>query len=751
MRLKYQQFITWMGIRLRKCVEGWKGKWDVFPLVRQKDQMDCGPACLRMLIKYYRLPDPDWNEIRSQCSSSRDGVSLAHLIQASNHFGFRTEAVRTQISELVQLKNPCVLLWNRDHYVVHYAFEEGVHWLADPAVGILKFRTEELQDLWYSQHQSQGVLIMFTPPTESEIVRENKKTSSLWNSFRTYVPQFRYALFWLFGCFLLSGFFAMLLPMMFQVIVDVAVVQKNWNVLMVFVVAQFCLYVGQLSSEIVRTWIVLGMGTFINLDKVSLFFRQLVRLKWPFFANRMLGDIMLRIDDHKRIERFMLGPAMELVMSIIQLFFLTLVLLRYSPMVFLFVFCAALGYYLWYRRFMRQRAYLDYELFRREATHRSLLVEIIDGMQEIKISGSADIRIQKWEKLREDYFYSQVKSLRIEEKQNAGIVLMGAIRDVVITAWTAHLAIEGTISIGMLFSIQFVVGQMGEPIRQWIETSRMNQDAQLSSQRIQDVYDEPIEVEGPASGLAFYDCSTPIHIDFHFVSFSYPGLNVLPVLRNLQFNIGPGFYAIVGESGCGKTSLLKLLLGFYQPQSGRISINGADLENIDMQEWRRQCGVVLQDGYVFSDTILSNVAPADVLPDKQRVFQALETCCLWDWVRTLPKEMLTIVGKEGVGLSQGQRQRLLLARALYKNPKVLLLDEATNALDVQTESRLWNNLQQAFMQRTTLVVAHRLSTVVNAKEILVMHKGSVVERGTHEQLLKQKSYYYELIKHQMYV
>jgi ATP-binding cassette subfamily B protein len=302
----------------------------------------------------------------------------------------------------------------------------------------------------------------------------------------------------------------------------------------------------------------------------------------------------------------------------------------------------------------------------------------------------------------------------------------------------------------MLFSIQFVVGQMGEPIRQWIETSRMNQDAQLSAQRIQDVYEEPIDVSSLDAEFHVNFRDKPIQIDFEGVSFAYPGLTGSPVLKNLQFNFGPGFYAIVGESGCGKTSLLKLLLGFYQAQSGRILVNGYELDKLDMAEWHRQCGVVLQDGYIFSDPILANVAPADTEPNIHQVQNVLEICCLWDWIQTLPKGILTVVGKEGVGLSQGQRQRLLLARALYKNPSVLLLDEATNALDVHTERRLWQNLQQQFVERTTLVVAHRLSTVVNAKEIIVMHQGCIVERGAHAQLVRQQSYYYELIKHQMY-
>jgi ATP-binding cassette subfamily B protein len=290
-----------------------RGKWDAFPLLRQKDQMDCGPACLKMLIKYYKLPEPNLNELRKLCNSSRGGVSLSHLLQAAKHFGFQVEAVKTQISELIEVENPCILLYNSDHYVVHYAFQEGCHWIADPAVGIINFSTEELQEHWYIKHQMNGIMLLFTPPKECQSIHDKTKMPSLWNRFSGYLPRFKHQLGWLILCFLLSGFFAMMLPMMLQVIVDVAVVQKDWSVLIVFVVAQFCLYTGQLSSEIVRTWIVLGMGTFVNLDRVSLFFKQLVRLKWPFFADRMLGDIMLRIDDHKRIEKFLLGPAMELV------------------------------------------------------------------------------------------------------------------------------------------------------------------------------------------------------------------------------------------------------------------------------------------------------------------------------------------------------------------------------------------------------------------------------------------------------
>lgn len=748
-----------MGTRFGVYVERMKGKWGAFPLVKQRDQMDCGPACLRMLLRYYGMPLPSSGELSRLCQASRLGVSVPQLIQAAESLGFRVEAFKTEGKDLFQVEEPVVLLWNTGHFVVRYAGKEVAHRIADPAVGKMQLSEDELSALWFVQGEQTGLCLRMLPPARPASSKPRAEENvPFWRSFEMYIPLFRLPLIWLLFCFLSSGFFAMLLPVLFQVVVDVAVVQKEVSILWVLVFAQLFLYIGQLSSQIVRTWMVLGMGAYVNLDRISHFFDQLVHVKWPFFANRMLGDIMLRVDDHKRIERFLLGPAMEMGMSLIQLFFLSLVLLRSSLVAFGMVALSAGFYFFWYRRFVRKRAYMDYELFRREAEHRSQMVEMLEGMQEIKLSGSGRLRIHKWKELRRASFFTQVKAMRLEQRQNVGMVLVGIARDVGITAWTAHLAMEGTISIGVLFSIQFVVGQMGEPIRQWMDTARQAQDASLSHARIQDVYEaekEPgvlstnaREQGGPNLQVQTLEQATTVSLSE--VCFHYPGLHSEEVVHRVSLDLDAGLYAIVGESGCGKTSLLKLLLGLYEPVSGAIRINGRDLGTLDLSAWRATCGVVLQDSYVFSDTIRVNVAPSDPFPCSETVQKVLEVCCLWEWVKTQPKGMETRVGKEGMGLSQGQRQRLLLARALYRNPKVLLLDEATNALDVQTEHVLWKNLQAFFAQTTTLVVAHRLSTVVRAKAIFVMRGGRIVESGTHASLLARQSYYYELVKHQLY-
>ncbi|MEQ1746526.1 MAG: peptidase domain-containing ABC transporter [Saprospiraceae bacterium] len=718
-----------------------------FPFYRQLDAMDCGPTCLRMVAAHYGRTY-SLQYLRERCHISREGVSLLGISEAAEQIGFQTMALKVPFegeeAGLVDAPLPCIAHWKQRHFVVVYKVTRRYIWIADPGEGKFKLTRSAFEDGWLSDGKK-GVLLVLEPgPDFQQLEGEGHQTRGLGDLFG-YLGQFRRQFALLLLGMLLASLFQLIFPFLTQSIVDVGIQNQDIGFIYLILIAQLILFSSQTLVNFVQNWILLFIGTRMNVMLVTDFLIKLMRLPLGFFDAKTAGDLMQRVNDQKRIESFLTNSSLQIGIAVINIVVFGIVLLMYNSLIFLIFALASLLYVGWIVLFLRKRKEVDYLAFQQMSENQSSLIELIQGMQEIKLQGSDKKRRWQWATIQARLFRVNMRSLAISQYQDAGGNFINQVKNILISFVAAKAVIDGQMTLGMMMAAQYIVGQINVPLIQLIGFIRSLQDARISLERLNEVY--RMEEEETGTSLAHVPSDGDIVLEN--LSFRYNALDE-EVLKDINLVIPRGkVTAIVGTSGSGKTTLVKLLLGFYRPQKGHLMIGGFHLDAIQKRIWRKQCGAVMQDGYLFSDTIANNIAESSDRVVIERLLWSVKVANIRDFIEALPLGYNTMIGSKGSGISQGQRQRLLIARAVYKNPEFIFLDEATNALDTTNERTILNHLQEFFAGKTVVVVAHRLSTVRHADQIVVLEKGKLVELGSHTELVDKRGTYYHLVKNQL--
>ena len=713
--------------------------------------MDCGPTCLRMIAKHYGK-NFSLQRLREISGINREGVSLLGISEAAEKIGFRTMGSRLTIDQLAELDLPAILHWNQNHFVVLYKIKKGKYYIADPGKGLMEFTLAELKLRWLSANGADGLMFgiaLILSPTPVFNNQEADKAEGLnWNYLLRYLYRYKQLVIQLFVGLGVGSLLQLIIPFLTQSIVDVGINTRNLNFIYIILIAQTMLFLGRMSVDFIRSWILLHISTRINISILTDFLIKLMKLPMSFFDTKMTGDIMQRMNDQKRIESFLTGPTLNIIFSLFNLVVFTVVLAYYNVNIFFIFLLSSVLYSLWVVAFLKKRRELDFKRFDISSKNQSSVVQLISGMQEIKLNNCEQQKRWEWEHLQAGLFKYSIKSLSLGQVQQAGAFFINEGKNILITFLVAKAVIDGQLTLGGMMAIQYIVGQVNSPIEQLLGFIQQLQDAKISLERLNEIHQ--MDDEEPVDQTFLNELPNLKTINLHQVSFTYPGAGNEPVLKGVDLNIPEGkTTAIVGMSGSGKTTILKLLLRFYTPQKGEIKVGPTYIDQIGYRYWRGQCGIVMQDGFIFSDTIAKNIAVADEFPNMAKLQHAIKVANVGDLIDGLPLGLNTKIGAEGNGISQGQKQRILIARAVYKDPEYIFFDEATNALDANNESVIMNNLESFFKGKTVVVVAHRLSTVKNADNIVVLDKGIIIEQGSHIELTKLRGEYYKLVKNQL--
>lgn len=724
-----------------------------FPNFRQLGLMDCGNTCLRIISKYYGKTISSV-KVRELCYTTKEGVSLLGISDAAEKLGFRTRGVMITWEQLLNdVTLPCIAHWNQNHFIVVYKVKKNKVYVSDPSSGLLVYEKEEFIKKWARIARDglmMGVALLLEPSPAfyQSLEYENQGTKLGFTKLLCYLKSYkRYIIQILLGL-LIGSILNLILPFVSQSIVDVGIGTHDLDFVVVMLLAQIVIVIGQTSTDLIRGWLVLHMTTRLSISLISDFLSKLMRLPIGFFDTKKTGDILQRIGDYSKIQSFLTDSLLGIIMALVTFVVYGFVIIFYDWKIFLLFFVGCISYILWIVLFLKKRRKLDYMRFQESSSNQSNLVQLVTGMQDIKLNNCEKQKRWEWERIQARLFKVGIKSLTISQVQRVGGTFIDQTKNVLISFVAAKAVIDGNMTLGMMTAVQFIIGQLNAPVSQFIAFVQSVQDARIALERLNEIQDR--DDEEPANSLKIRDIPENADIELKNVVYQYEGPRSPKVLDNISLVVPSNkVTAIVGESGSGKTTLLKMILGFYAPVEGHILLNNRDLCNYSVNAWRNNCGIVMQDCFIFSDTILNNICVSDEVPDMARIRYAIETANLEDILDNLPLGLNTIIGMEGHGLSTGQKQRILIARAIYKNSKFLFLDEATNSLDANNERFIMEKLNEIFKDKTVLIIAHRLSTVKNADNILVLDHGRIVETGKHDELIQKKGQYYRLVKNQL--
>jgi len=722
-----------------------------FPFVKQLDAMDCGPTSLCMIAKHYGKTYTQ-QTLRDRSFITREGVSMLGTSDAAESIGMRTMGVRLTFEKLAEeAVLPCIAHWKQNHFIVVYKIKNNTIYVADPAHGLVKYTKEEFLAGWASTRkddEDQGLCLLMEPTPDFYKAKDENLNKSSFKFLFSYLRPYKKFLVQLMLGMGLGSMLQLIFPFLTQAIVDFGINNQDIDFITLILVAQLALFVGRSSVDFIRSWILLHVSTRINISLISDFLIKLMKLPIGFFDTKMIGDIMQRIGDHRRIESFLTSSTLNILFSMFNLVIFGIVLAIYDMRIFLIFIIGSVLYVIWIYLFMKKRRELDFKRFAQLSDNQSNLFQIITGMQEIKLNNCEKQKRWEWERIQAKLFRVNIKSLSLSQYQQIGSVFINQTKNIFITFYAAKGVITGDMTLGMMLAVQYIIGQLNSPIEQLISFMHTTQDAKISLERLGEIHEKKDEEDPDEEKVAILPTTRNINVSD--VSFQYEGPHSEFVLKDVYLQIPERkVTAIVGVSGSGKTTLVKLLLGFYPPTKGEIKIGDINISNISNRLWRQKVGAVMQDGYIFSDTIAKNIAVRDEVIDKEQLLNSARIANIQEFVDSLPLGYNTKIGQEGHGLSQGQKQRILIARAAYTNPDYLFFDEATNALDANNERTIMENLEIFFKGRTVVVVAHRLSTVKNADQIVVLEKGKIVEKGTHRELTKLRGAYYNLVKNQL--
>jgi ATP-binding cassette subfamily B protein len=722
-----------------------------FPIYRQPDAMDCGPTCLRMVAAYHGKKYALQN-LREKSHLTREGVSMLGISDAAEAIGFRTIGAKISFEQLKRENPlPCIVHWRENHFIVVYKIKKGKVYVADPGAGHITYNQKEFIKHWAKTNEdghNKGICLLLEPTPSFYDLKDDKDNRTKFKYLFKYLYPHRKFLYQIILAMIVGSMLQLILPFLTQSIVDVGIGNQDIGFIYLVLIAQLVLFISQMSVNFIRSWIMLHVSTRINISLISDFLIKLMKLPIGFFDTKMIGDIMQRIGDHSRIEQFLTTQTLSILFSFINMIVFGIVLAYYNLLIFIVFIIGSTLYISWILLFMKRRRELDYKRFQESADNQSTLFQLITGMQEIKLNNCEKQKRWDWERIQAKLFKVNMKGLALSQYQQIGSIFFNEGKNILITVIAATAVINGEITLGMMLAIQYILGQLNNPVSQLIGFVQQLQDAKISLERLGEIHAK--DDEEPQDKIKNTELPQVRDLSIKKLMFQYEGPHSPKVLDDINLNIPEKkITAIVGASGSGKTTLVKLLLGFYEPIEGEMKIGDIHIDSIASKLWREKCGVVMQDGYIFSDTIANNIAVSDEHIDKEKLSHAVDVANIREFIEGLPLGFNTKIGQEGMGISQGQRQRILIARAVYKNPEFIFFDEATNALDANNEKIIMENLDEFFEGRTVVVVAHRLSTVRNADQIMVLDKGKMVELGSHKELVNKKGYYFELVKNQL--
>jgi len=753
---------------------------------KQLDSMDCGPSCIRMIAKFYGK-NYTLQVLRSRAFITKSGVSMLGISDAAESIGFRTRGYRLTWEQLRdEVPLPCIIHWNQRHFVVVYEIKKKKVFapfslgrrdgdevndkekgrergkkderstgynvsVADPASGLLKYTESEFLKCWYSTknegvQEGTALLLEPTPDFYSQEGEEKGKLKFVY--LLNYIKPYRKYILQLMLGMLTASIISLIFPFLTQSLVDIGIGNSYMAFVVIVLIAQLILSLSQTANGLLRTWISLHVTSRVSISLISDFLIKLMKLPISFFDVKLIGDIMQRIGDHNRIQSFLTDSLINIIFAVITLIMYAVIMATYNLGILVIFLLGSVLYIGWVVLFLKRRRELDYKRFQQSAANQTNIVQLVTGMQEIKLNGCEKQKRWEWERIQIKLFKVSLRSMMLNQNQQLGAALINQAKDIFISFLSAKAVITGQMTLGMMMAVQYIIGQLNAPIQQFIGFTQAAQDARISLERLGEIHDREDEEKPEDDKIVNIPPDKDIEIKNLF--FQYDGPNSEKVLNNISLVIpAKKITAIVGISGSGKTTLIKLLLGFYNPIKGEILLGGTQLMRFSQSEWRKRCGVVMQEGFIFSDTIAGNIGLIDEIPDKKKIDRAAETANIKEYVESLPLGYNTKIGIDGHGLSTGQKQRILIARAVYKEPDFIFLDEATNALDSSNEKTIMENLGSFFAGKTVVVIAHRLSTVRNANQIVVLEKGEIAEKGTHKELVKMKGAYYNLVKDQL--